>query len=229
MSLNALLKNPKHKELPMKMTIEIKKSISAHRVLMITCLSAVLALVGCQQEDTAEKAGQKIDHAAENAEQKIEQTTEKANQKIEAAKESLEQKADSAKEYINDSIDASKGELDKARQKIDRAAENAKQEIGQATEKAGKELESEKDKAVINEEYFDDSEIITMKVKEAILNDPMLKASQIEVATVNGVVKLSGTVDSEQSLGRAMEVASSQKNVKSVQTELIVKTNPPRK
>jgi len=34
-----------------------------------------------------------------------------------------------------------------------------------------------------------------MNVKEAILNDPLLKASQIEVTVVNGVVKLSGTVE----------------------------------
>ena len=213
----------------MKTTNEYKKNISADRLLMISCLSAVLALAGCQQEDTAEKAEQKIDHAAENAEQKIEYTTEKANQKIDAAKESLDQKADSAKDYIDESTDASKGELEKERQKIDRAAENAKQEIGQATEKAGKELEGGKEKAVVNEVYFNDSENITTNVKKAILNDPMLKASQIEVAVVNGVVKLSGTVDSEQSIGRAMEVANSQKNVRSVETNLIVNANSQKK
>jgi len=38
------------------------------------------------------------------------------------------------------------------------------------------------------------------------------------------VVKLSGKVDSEPSIGRAMEVASSQKHVKSVETDLIVNT-----
>jgi hyperosmotically inducible protein len=202
----------------MKTTNEYKKNISADRFLVITCLSVILGLTGCQQEGTAEKAGQKIDHTAGNAEQKIE-----------AAKESLEQKGDSAKEYIDESIDASKGELEKAGQKIDQAAENAKQEIGQATEKVGKELQGGKEKVVIDDEYFDDSENITMNVKEAILNDPLLKASQIEVATVNGVVKLSGTVDSEQSIGRAMEVANSQKNVKSVETNLIVNANSQRK
>ncbi|MDD1617805.1 MAG: hyperosmotically inducible periplasmic protein, partial [Methylococcaceae bacterium NSP1-2] len=67
----------------------------------------------------------------------------------------------------------------------------------------------------------------TMKVKTAILNDPILNASHIEVTTVNGVVKLSGTVDSEQSIGRAMEVANSQKNVKSVQNALVVKEGAP--
>jgi hyperosmotically inducible protein len=68
-----------------------------------------------------------------------------------------------------------------------------------------------------------------MNVKEAILNDPFLKASQIEVTVVNGVVKLRGTVDSEQSIGRAMEVANSQKNVKSVETDLTVNANSQRK
>ena len=66
----------------MKTINEYKKNISADRFLVITCLSVVLGLAGCQQEGTAEKAGQKIDRAAENAEQKIEQATEKANQKL---------------------------------------------------------------------------------------------------------------------------------------------------
>jgi len=213
----------------MKTTNEYKQHILAVRVLVITCLAAVLGLAGCQQEETTEKAGQKIDRAAENAEQKIEQATEKANQNIEAAKELLDQKADRAKESIDESTDASKGELDKAEQKIDRAAENAEQKIGQATENAGKELEGAKEKAKTDGEYIDESLVITMKVKEAILNDPLLKASQIEVTTVNGVVKLSGTVDSEQSIGRAIGVANSQKNVKSVQTDLIVNASPSRK
>jgi hyperosmotically inducible protein len=213
----------------MKATNEYKTNISADRFLVITCLSAVLGLAGCQQEGTAEKAGQKIDKAAENAEQKIELATDKANQKIEAAKESLDQKAESAKEYIDKSTEASKEALEKAGQKIDHAAKNAEQNIEKAKEKAGKELEGGKEKAVTDEEYFDDSENITMKVKEAILNDPLLKASQIEVTTVNGVVKLSGTVDSEQSIGRAIGVANSQKNVKSVETDLIVNANLPKK
>ena len=204
----------------MKTTNKYKKNISANRVLVITCLSAVLGLAGCQQEGTAEKAGKKIDRAAENAQQKIEQATEKANQKIEAAKESMDQKADRAGEYIDKSTDASKGALEKAGKKLDKA-----------TEKAGEKIEGAKesviDKSVTAGEYIDDS-VITVMVKAAILNDPILNASHIEVTTVNGVVKLSGTVDSEQAIGRAMEVASSQKNVKSVQTDLIVNATSPR-
>lgn len=194
----------------MKTTNEYKKNILAKRLLVIACLSAVLGLVGCQPEGSAEKAGKKIDRAAE-----------KANQKIEAAKESLDQKADRAGEYINESTDASKGALEKAGKKLDQATENAEKKIEDAKE-------SVIDKSETAGEYIDDS-VITLKVKAAILNDSLLKASQIEVTTVNGIVKLSGRVDSEQSIGRAMEVANSQKNVKSVQTDLIVNAGAPGK
>jgi len=117
------------------------------------------------------------------------------------------------------------GPAEKAGQKIDKATANAEQKIEQSTAKAEKELESAKaavvDKSESAGEYIDDS-VITMKVKAAIVNDSLLKASQIEVTTVNGVVKLNGRVDSEQSIGRAMEIANSQKDVKAVQTELVV-------
>jgi len=146
----------------MKTINKFKQNISPNRVLVITCLSTILGLAGCQQEGTAEKAGKKLDQA-----------TEKAGDKIEGARESVIDKTQTAGEYIDDSV-------------------------------------------------------ITMMVKTAILNDPILNASHIEVTTVNGVVKLSGTVvDSEQSIGRAMEVANSQKNVKSVQNALVVKEGAP--
>lgn len=195
----------------------MKTTVLADRVLVITCLSAVLGLAGCQQEGTAEKTGQKIDRAAENAEQKIGQATEKAEAKIEAAKESLDKKADEAGEYINESTDASKGALEKAGKELDQATEKAAEQIEGAKE-------SVIDKAETAGKYIDDS-IITTKVKTAILNDPFLYSSHIEVTTDKGVVKLSGTVDSEKSIARAMEVAGSQENVQSVQSDLTVDTN----
>lgn len=109
--------------------------------------------------------------------------------------------------------------------KIDSAAEKAEQKIDQTTEKAKKEIEGAKEsvteKAETAGEYIDDS-VITTKVKAAILNDPLLNASHIEVTTDKGVVKLSGTVDSEPSISKAIEVAKSQKNVLSVESSLVV-------
>jgi hyperosmotically inducible protein len=81
-------------------------------------------------------------------------------------------------------------------------------------------------KADVAEEYIDDV-MITLKVKSALAGDLILRDSHIETATTNGVVILTGTVDSEQSLGRAMELASAQEHVKSVVTRLLVKASTP--
>jgi len=71
-------------------------------------------------------------------------------------------------------------------------------------------------------QYIDDS-VITTKVKAAILDEPSLKVFQINVETYQGVVQLSGFVDSAQSIKKAGEVAGSVEGVKEVKNDLIVK------
>jgi hyperosmotically inducible protein len=128
----------------------------SHRAFFIVFLMAfVLGMAGCQQEGTAEKAGQKVD-----------QTAEKAGKQIEGAKEAVVEKAAKVEEYMDDSA-------------------------------------------------------ITAKIKAQILSDALLKVSQINVTTTNGVVSLSGTVDSQQSIDRALEIARSVKDVKSVENGLV--------
>jgi hyperosmotically inducible protein len=97
--------------------------------------------------------------------------------------------------------------------------EKAGKKIDQATEKAGKTMDQKTEKA---EETMDDS-AITAKIKAEILSDPLLKVSQISVTTTNNVVTLSGVVDSQQSIDRAMEIVHSIKSVKSVENNLAVK------
>jgi len=71
-------------------------------------------------------------------------------------------------------------------------------------------------------EYIDDS-VITSKVKSEISNDPLLKVFQINVESFEGVVQLSGSVDSEQASARALEITISVKGVKAVNNSLVVK------
>jgi osmotically-inducible protein OsmY len=71
-------------------------------------------------------------------------------------------------------------------------------------------------------EYFDDS-YITTKVKAAVLNEPTLKSSEINVETFKGVVQLSGFVNSRADIERAIEVARSVKGVKSVKNDMRLK------
>lgn len=203
-----------------------------NRGLLICFISVALTLTACQEKDSAEKAGQNIDRAVDKTGQTIQKQSDKASQKIEAVKDSVERKADQAGEQINQSADATKGALEKAGQNIDHAAEQAGKNIEQTTEKAGKQLEAAKeaviDKAETAGDYIDDS-VITTKIKTAILNDPLLKSSQIEVTTVQGVVTLTGTVDSEQIVGRVIGLANVEKNVKAVKSDLLIRSTTPSK
>ena len=68
-------------------------------------------------------------------------------------------------------------------------------------------------------EYFDDT-LITTKVKTAILNEPSLKVTQINVETFKNVVQLSGFVDSAASMDKAVTVARSVQGVSSVKNDM---------
>ena len=71
-------------------------------------------------------------------------------------------------------------------------------------------------------EYVDDT-VITAKVKAAILDDPTLKVTEINVETFKGRVQLSGFVSSQTQLNHAVEVARKVKGVKSVANDMRLK------
>ena len=71
-------------------------------------------------------------------------------------------------------------------------------------------------------EYVDDS-VITTKVKSLLAADDFLKSFEIGVETRKGVVQLSGFVDSQKAVNRAVEITRSVGGVKSVKNSLIVK------
>jgi len=71
-------------------------------------------------------------------------------------------------------------------------------------------------------EYLDDS-VITTKVKAAIFNEPTLKSAEINVETFKGAVQLSGFVDSQADINKAVAVAGGVKGVKSVKNGMQVK------
>ena len=71
-------------------------------------------------------------------------------------------------------------------------------------------------------QYVDDS-TITAKVKEAFVSDPRVKASQIHVETMQGVVQLSGFVDSPKSEARAVELTRQVYGVTSVKDDIVIR------
>jgi osmotically-inducible protein OsmY len=71
-------------------------------------------------------------------------------------------------------------------------------------------------------EYVDDS-VITTKVKSLLAADDFLKSFQIGVETFKGVVQLSGFVNTQKAVDKAIEITRSVNGVKSVKNDLIVK------
>ena len=132
---------------------------SSRTILGIASLSLIftLGLTACEQDGTAEKAGQKIDRAAENMGEK----------------------------------------MNEARDSFDRRAERTGDYLGEAS--------------------------ITGKIRAGILSDSSIKVSQLNIDTTNGAVKLSGTVDSQQSIDRITAIAHDVDGVKSVTSDLTVK------
>lgn len=63
---------------------------------------------------------------------------------------------------------------------------------------------------------------ITSAIKMKFANDELVSASKINVDTVQGHVTLTGTVDSQKALDRAMELGRSVNAVKSVHSNLTI-------
>ena len=71
-------------------------------------------------------------------------------------------------------------------------------------------------------EYVDDS-VITTKVKSLLAEDDFLKSFQISVESFKGTVQLSGFVNSQKAVDKAVEITRSVKGVKSLKNNLIIK------
>lgn len=71
-------------------------------------------------------------------------------------------------------------------------------------------------------EYFDDT-WITTKVKAALIEDPVVKATEVNVETFKGTVQLSGFVSSNAAMQQAVKVARSVKGVTSVKNDMQIK------
>lgn len=72
-------------------------------------------------------------------------------------------------------------------------------------------------------EYGHDAKI-TAKIKAEMYRDPMVKGTEVNVTTMNGVVQLSGFVDTQEAKQRAGEIARSIPGVVDVRNDLLLPT-----
>ncbi len=71
-------------------------------------------------------------------------------------------------------------------------------------------------------EYIDDT-VITAKAKAALVADPDLKATEINVETFKGTVQLSGFVASPEDIPKAVSLVRKIKGVKDVKNDIALK------
>ncbi len=71
-------------------------------------------------------------------------------------------------------------------------------------------------------EYIDDT-WITTKVKAALVDDSLVKATEVNVETFKGVVQLSGFVSSKEAMDQAVLVAGNIEGVTSVRNSMQIK------
>jgi hyperosmotically inducible protein len=68
-----------------------------------------------------------------------------------------------------------------------------------------------------------DDGIVTAKVKSALLSDPGIKSFDIAAVTRKGEVQLSGFVDNQLQINRAIDIARGVEGVKSINNEMSIK------
>lgn len=73
-------------------------------------------------------------------------------------------------------------------------------------------------------QYMDDASIST-RIRTAVITDPNLKLSQIDVETMQGTVQLSGFVDNAEAKRRAEDLARRESGVKAVRNNLVLRSS----
>lgn len=110
-------------------------------------------------------------------------------------------------------------------QDIDRAVDKTGEQVSQAANKAEDKIDQAKstmsDKASSAGSVVADA-AITAKVKSALIAEPGLKSTGIDVVTEKGVVSLFGTTGSNANRERASQVAANVEGVKAVENNLAI-------
>lgn len=176
--------------------------MNINKILMMIFLSFFLVLTGCQKDGSDNKPGQSPTPRAERSD------TGTVPGSSATAPGSVTDPTRSGSTGTSSGMEASPSPGTVPSPETSPSPGTSTADTGTSLEKAG--------------EYMDDS-VITAKIKQDILSDPLLKSTQIDVTTKNGVVKLSGTVDSQQSIDRVKAIAQSVTDVKAVESDLVVK------
>jgi hyperosmotically inducible protein len=100
----------------------------------------------------------------------------------------------------------------------------APETVGRKIDRTAETVAAATDRAAAKVAVAVDDAAITTKVKSAVFAEPDLKSLQIGVDTKDGVVTLSGAVDTPAMRERAMKIARDVEGVRAVVDKLAIKT-----
>lgn len=161
--------------------------------------------VAQRTENAAERAADRAGDATERAARRTDDVAENAAERTENA---AERAADGTRRATANVAQETREAAVTAKEKTKEVASNVADKTERATERAGK---AAADAA------------LTTKVKSKLLAEENLKSLGIHVETENGVVMLSGFVNSKDEAARAVQVAKSVKGVNKVESAIKVK------
>ncbi len=168
-----------------------------HLILILALFVAAFAFQGCK--DAKKEAAEDRVEAREDAREENTTASEEARKDTEEFKDDAKGIADEAKK------DADKAGDDVADSNIGEKTKEVGQDIKEGVQEAGSDL---KDAG------------ITTAVKAKFAVDDLVKASNIDVDTENGIVTLSGTVATRKELTQALTLAKTVDGVKDVRNRL---------
>jgi hyperosmotically inducible protein len=174
---------------------------------------AGLAMAACASTRTTKSAGEQVDDTVTTAAVKSALIADPATKAYQIDVETFKGTV-----QLNGFVDSAESKL--------RATEVAKKQKGVVAVRNNLNVKStvasNESAGETTERVVDDS-AITTKVKTALAGDPRTKAHQVNVETHNGVVQLSGFVDTPEAKVTAETLASNVDHVKSVDNEIDVK------
>jgi hyperosmotically inducible protein len=97
--------------------------------------------------------------------------------------------------------------------------------LGACTQEQQQQAKTEGRQATAQASAAVDDAALTTKVKAALLADDQVKGTQINVDSSSGTVRLTGTVDTQAQVQRAVEIAKGVQGVRSVDNNLAASPN----
>jgi osmotically-inducible protein OsmY len=117
---------------------------------------------------------------------------------------------------VNENFEQAEQQFEEAGRDLKAGAEQAGEALERGAEQAGEALERGTERVEERLGPVLDDVAVTAKVKARLAGDPEVKASQIDVDTVNGRVTLNGVVESEEVRAEAEKLAIRTEGVKEV-------------